>query len=70
MSYFSEYPENKYLMMCLCAHCHNYMLVNLEKDNIHKCICQKCGKYNRIIDVGYNNEGSLDGVVLKFNEED
>lgn len=51
MSYFSEFPENQYLMLCLCAHCDSFMLVHLEKDTFHKYRCGKCGEYNDCTDI-------------------
>ena len=68
MSYFSSYPENTYLLLCLCAHCNTCMIVNLERDNIHKYNCKKCGKFNRILNIRQSGDGSLDSLVLRFNK--
>ena len=67
MSYFSEFPENQYLMLCLCAHCDSFMLVHLERDNIHKFSCRKCKKDNKCLDIQRDREGSLECTTLKFN---
>lgn len=65
---FIEHPEKTYLLEEYCAHCGNYMVIFLHKDNIHKYLCKKCKKYNRIEGVRKLSDGRLVGDALKFND--